>query len=550
MVSDTEKRKWERNGMKGKKSGICMLFLLAALLSACSTKEETAAGQEIIRASLFCDVEFWGYPVWEETEGTITGDITRRTGVALDVIQPTQEVDTQLRLLLLNDELPDFISVTDSVTISQLVSSGKVWKLDEFLETYKPDSHLLTDFPEDTKTELIRRDGAWYAYPSHMNSEDAREHWKTPSYMEEVVRYNDNNAIMWNRALLEQAGLQTDALGTWDEVLGAFDKIKKMQLQVDGEDVIPLLVDGKAYQDPTLKYLEGSFGAEWVDEEGHYRDILLQPQTKTALKFLNIAMREGYAEPGHLLLETGQTQQLLGSGRVLCFIGNVANTAVDFADWVSTGVILAPDGSRPVLGKNTRATTGWISTFISRDCRNPEAVASFLDYMTSGEGMAFWVYGYEGIDYRVGEDGSFYQMEVSEEHQKELGVWWMFSNTSWERSVQVISDDIRRRNEVATAYGMHPQTVLYDSSLLNFPTDLIPTESAEGRIEKEIASWKDSQIVKVVLADSEEAFEREYETLIQGLYEKGIEQLDRRRDEGYQANCREYGSHIQKVKRE
>ncbi|HBA49735.1 MAG TPA: hypothetical protein DCZ91_18455 [Lachnospiraceae bacterium] len=508
--------------MKGRKPGICALLLLTALLSACSRKEE-AGEQAVIRASLFCDVEFWGYPAWEETEGTITGDITRRTGVALDVMQPTQEADTQLRLLLLNDELPEIISVTDSVTISQLVNSGKMWKLDEFLETYKPDSHLLTDFPEDTRTELIRRDGAWYAYPSHMNSEDARKHWNVSPYQEEVVRYNDNNVIMWNLALLEQAGLQTDALGTWEEVLGALEKVKELQLQV---------------------------GAEWVDEEGHYRDILLQPQAKTALRFLNIAMREGYAEPGQLLLETRQTQQLLCSGRVLCFIGNAENTKVNFADWVSTGVILAPDGSRPVLGKNTRATTGWISTFISKSCKNPEAVASFLDYMTSGEGMALWNYGYEDTDYRVGEDGSFYKMDVSEERRKELGAWWMFYNTSWARSVQALSDDILQENEIVTAYGMHPQTVLYDSSLLNFPADLIQTGSAESRIERGIASWKDSQIVKVVLADSEENFEREYETLIQGLYEKGIEQLDRRRDEGYQANCREYGNYIQKVNRE
>lgn len=71
--------------MKGKKPGICALLLFTALLSACSSKDE-ADRQEVIRASLFCDVEFWGYPAWEETEGTITGDITRRTGVALDVI--------------------------------------------------------------------------------------------------------------------------------------------------------------------------------------------------------------------------------------------------------------------------------------------------------------------------------------------------------------------------------------------------------------------------------------------------------------------------------
>ena len=69
----------------------------------------------------------------------------------LNVIETTQDADTQLKILLLNDKLPDLISVVDSTAISQLVSSGKVWRLDEFLQKYKSDSHLLTSFPEDIR---------------------------------------------------------------------------------------------------------------------------------------------------------------------------------------------------------------------------------------------------------------------------------------------------------------------------------------------------------------------------------------------------------------
>ena len=36
-------------------------------------KRESGSEQDVIRASLFCDVEFWEYPVWDETEGTIFG---------------------------------------------------------------------------------------------------------------------------------------------------------------------------------------------------------------------------------------------------------------------------------------------------------------------------------------------------------------------------------------------------------------------------------------------------------------------------------------------
>lgn len=537
--------------MKTKRAYLWTALLLTALFTACGREENTEGEKEYAEASLFCDVDFWGYPAWKVQEGTITGDITEKTGLALDVIQPTQDMDTQLRLMLLNDELPDIISVTDSITISQLVSSGKVWRIDEFLEAYKPDSHILQDFPEDVKRELVRRDGAWYAFPSHINSADAREQWKSSPYMEEVVMYNDNNAIIWNKNLLQQAGLEEENLRTQEEVLAAFQKVKDMGLQADGEEVIVLLVDGKDYQDPTLKYLEGTFGAEWVDEEGNYRDILLQPQAKNALEFLNTCIRNGYAGANQLTMETAETQKLMQRGQVLCFIGNIANTGVKFDDWVSTGVILSSDGSRPVLGKNMRATTGWISTFIARDCENPEEIAAFLDYMTSKEGLSLWHYGREGTDYYIGEDGCYYKIETQDSAagEDELETWWMFSNTAWHRSVKAVMDEDISSNRAMTAYGMSPETVLYDASLLILPANLISSESEEGKIEKAIAEWKDSQMIKVVLAETEAAFEKEYDTLIQGLYDRGIEDLDRRRGEGYQANCLEYGSSIPKVNR-
>ena len=128
------------------------------------TTDATSFESEYASISLLCDVDFWEPPVWD-------------------------------------DKLPDLISVVDSTAISQLVSSGKVWRLDEFLQKYKSDSHLLTSFPEDIKAELIKRDGAWYAFPSHMNSEDAREKWPPTTRYEIVTKYGNNNAIIWNKKL-------------------------------------------------------------------------------------------------------------------------------------------------------------------------------------------------------------------------------------------------------------------------------------------------------------------------------------------------------------
>lgn len=343
-----------------------LLITLSAgliLLSGCGAEQNPTVTEEgedsYARASLFCDVNFWEPPSWSTEEGTITGDITEKTGLALDITVPPQNADAQLSLMLLNDDLPDIISLTNETTISQLITSGKVWDLEEFLKRYCPESHLLKSFPEDIKRELIKRDGGWYAYPSHMNSQDSRKIWKPSSkFYEDWTNYNDNNAIIWNRELLEKAGLTVEEVQTEEQVLAAWDKMKNMHLDVDGEAVIPLLVDGKGYIDPTVKFLEYTFGAERVDENGNYRDILLQPQAEHALLFLNEAIRNGYAAPEQLTYENTKIKSLMAGGNVFCFIGNVANSGIDFTKWVSSGPVLSSGGETPVLGKNLRAPTG------------------------------------------------------------------------------------------------------------------------------------------------------------------------------------------------
>ena len=70
--------------------------------------------------------------------------------------------------------------------INQLIRSGKVWALQDFFETYCPDSHLLKDFPKDRKLEYIRQYGDWYAYLSHLNTDDARKTWKERPLIMEI----------------------------------------------------------------------------------------------------------------------------------------------------------------------------------------------------------------------------------------------------------------------------------------------------------------------------------------------------------------------------
>ena len=459
---------------------VCMLMLC---ISACGKKEENyqQTTKEYAEVTFYSDVNFWKPPVWDTTEGTITGDISKKTGLKLDIQIPTQEADTRLKLMLYDDELPDIISIMDMTTRQQLVSSGKVWDLDEFFEKYKPDSHILKAFPQDIKQEIIKRDGAWYMYPSHLNSEDTREIWKPSSkFWEDLVEYNDNNAIIWNKKLLEELDLEAADLQTEEQVLAAFEKAKNV-------GKIPLLLDGKAYQDPSLKYLLETFGAERVNENGDYQDVMLQPQAKDALKFIQTAVCKGYIDSESLTLENTQVKEWVDSGNVLCFIGNIANTNANKEEWISTGAILSSSGSTPVWGKSLRVSTGWMQTFIAKDCKHPEKIAEWIDYMTCDEGMMFWYFGYEGEDYTIDEKGVVHRTQKGKEKKEAysrtgMTAWWSFVNTAWERNKETGEEE--QYGELQIAYGKHEAVVQYDDSLLIFSADLFAAGSKEAAMEQ------------------------------------------------------------------
>ncbi len=508
--------------------------------------------QDYADISWYSDIDVWKPPVWDTTEGTITGDISKKLGVQIELEIPDKNADNQLKWMLINDELPDVISVVDETTENQLATSGKVWRIDEFFEKYKPDSHFLKTYPEDIKQVAVKRNGGWYAIASHIISEDACKEWKpSEQYWIDRRLYGDNSEIIWNRKLLDQLGISIEEVHTEEGIYAALEKAKKADITVNGEAVIPFLLDGKDYYETAFRLLMESFGAEYINDKSEYTDCVLQPETKDALKFLNTIYLNGYMNASDFTLESAQVKELCNSGRVLCFVGNIADLAATEDEWASAGAVLSSSGKHPVHGKNNAATAGWIKTFISKDCKNPEKVAEWIDYMTSDEGMQFWFFGYEGSDYTVGEDGLIYRTKQGVQAEVDysetgVGAWWPFSNTAWARSVMT-GDDEKKYGNLQNAYGKDTNTIQYNSALLGFPKDIFPAGTHELQMEQDIDAWKKEQVLAVILAKDEETFESEYKKLIDGLYERGIRQIDSIKNRAYQNNCKEAGESLVKI---
>ncbi|MHA7965455.1 extracellular solute-binding protein [Paenibacillus sp. CAU 1782] len=559
----------------------CFIFLMAValVLAGCSSSgnsegenasgnknSEAAAGSDDgspVMLSWFSDVSGWNPPSpWSLDSKTVEGVITEKTGVSFQFDIPAQDGGTKLSLMLVsNKDLPDIMTITDDTLMKKLIDAGKVWDLDEFLKQYSSDSHLLNgSFPEDIKTALIERDGGWYAFPSHMDSLDAREIYPPSSdFYADAANFRDNGSIMFNEQIMEQAGITVDDLKTEAGVLAAMEKVKG--LKVNGVPVTPLRIDGKNYNSitignpghggTTLGVLQRMFGAMAVDKDGNYRDIILADESKDAIAFLFKAANAGYFDPSQMT--TDDSKESIKSGAVFAFIGNSANTG--FADedspstWVTPGPVISNKGATPVHGKSLKAGTGWMNTVIAKTAKNPERIAKFLNYMTSDEGLLLNYYGFEGEGYTLDANGLAIQTKADAEQAAEfskIGVFafWPFHNIAWHDHATVAPTDIRGVDsimamQVQTTLGKESQ--LYDLSPLAMPSNFIEAGSSLDNAKLEIKAYLESQISKMVLAKDEAAFNQLYDDMIAQVKKMGIDDINAKINEQFHKQEEVYG---------
>lgn len=530
-----------------------------------SVKNEMQSNSQLQTSSKvvwFSTVDFWNPPkAWSTDPKTVAGAITEKTGLTFEFNIPAQNGATKLNLMLVSKEdLPDVMTLTDPVLVGKLIETGKVWDLEEFLKQYDPESHILKDFPSDVKEVIEARDGGFYAYPSHINSPDAREVYQlTDQYYRDLLTFGYNQGIIVNQNILEEAGLMLDDLGTEAGLLAAYQKVKELNLEIAGAPIIPLLVDGKAYQDySTLSFLQDTFGAMPIDKQGNYRDVILAPETKHALEFLYKARQGDYFDPAQLTVDNATVKTEIASGRVFTFIGNMANSAYYNNDyWTSSGAILSDNGTIPVLGKSFLPDGGWMKTFISKSTKEPEKLAKWLSFMTSKEGMLLHSFGFEGVDYIIDDQGLVVKTKQGIENATDYmntGVFafWPFHHNAFLWSVAAGPTEETDKSAItvfraSTAYSQTTGIQIYNTAPLIIPSDLFPIDSDLANDEMQIKAYKESQIAIIIMAKNDAEFNENYEEMIVQLKKLGIDEIDQEKDNYFKGKLKGYGIEVNGV---
>ncbi len=507
----------------------------------------------------FSDVSGWGPATanWSVDESPATVYIEENLGLSLNIEQPPTDASTKLGLMLASGELPDVMSITDSDMYKQLVEADKVWDMQTFLETYDPDSHLLKDFPADIRQALTDVYGDWYSYPSHMESKNNREVFPPDDQIwVDVVEKGSNGCIMFNKEIIDAVGITPEDVQTEEGFLAACEKVKASGHQVDGQSVLPVVLQCNLWINTSLDgIVSNTFGVLPVDDEGNYRHSELNPLYKNALKFLNTLIQKEYLDVNTLTIDETALKTYLDAKRVFCWIGNQAQQDKTNMPWVSYGPILASNGAKPVIGLNGEAGTGWIQTLVSKDCKNPEKIAKLLSWASSREGLLVNYYGEEGTDYTIDDKGIVTRTEegtkrLDEEYDNNV-LMWPFANTSFERHTEPVPDPASNRGvEVALmpAFGKNENTYIYNTAVLDFRNNTVIEPSSDLGIKlSQVDSYLEAQKAKIVTASSDAEFEKEYQNMLDTLESYSIADIDAEYDKIYKEYCEKKGTSIENV---
>ncbi|WP_309121607.1 hypothetical protein [Paenibacillus sp.] len=528
-------------------------------------KTETPGAGETSAAPVdlnwFATAGFWNPPQWTTEPGTVMGEQTKKTGLTFTFNIPAQDADTKLNLMMVSssDAFPDVISTLGPDMGKKLVESGKIWELEEFLTKYDPESHLLKDFPADVKEQMVKHYGGWYAIGSHMVSDEARKLYPPSSeYYADVAKYSENKGVLVNANILKEAGLELSDLRTEDGVLAALQKVKDMNLTVNGQSVIPLQIHGKNYHGETLQFLQRSFGAMPIDKDGKFRNIYMSPENKHAIQFLFKAAQGGYFDAGQMTIDDAAIEANFLAERVFMFIGNTARGKFDSLDyWVSPGAILSNEGTKPVFPFWSEPGRGWMQTHISKSTKEPEKLAKWLSYVTSAEGMTLSHFGIEGVHYTKDDKGLITRTDEGIQAQKDssktgVDILWQFANMAFLEHVQPAPTKREGAGgliemEAKTAFGRSPDVVRYDASVLNLPGDFFAPGGKNVQIREEIQQFYVAHVAKMVLAKDEATFNALYNEFVAKMKQLKVDELDAAHDAELQKKSKEMGVTVKGV---
>lgn len=349
---------------------------------------------------------FWGGadPGQMPEEDPIHKYIREKLGVDVEVLYTAGDANQKLNLMLASKDYPDAIALKEGDEMAAYVNSGYIVQLDDYMAKYAP--HL------KERHDALASGYSRYEKPGMWSVPGGFGYSKENPLIEPMIgiRYD-----LWKQQGYPKLETLTDL----------YEFAKKAQ------DANPTVDGRKAYAFSAwfgdwgfwayhamfrLGGVSGWFGPYDFNDNARYTWVPFSKEFIQIAKFLNRAVREGYADPEGAIQNHEQYMQKLNDGRIYVnyyggdWMDGVANRSRIAAGKPEERIIPYPwlklDGydGQPITGQYFPNGAGF-HLFITDNAKNPEEIIKRLSWLWTEEGNVLTGMGLEGVHWDYDEEG-------------------------------------------------------------------------------------------------------------------------------------------------
>ncbi|MEZ3508171.1 MAG: extracellular solute-binding protein [Lachnospiraceae bacterium] len=542
--------------MKAKKLMALMLgvTMLAVAVTGCGGQESGGAGAGSADAGAGSEGSASADgPVtltfFDKNSGSNTFDdpvalaIQEKTGVTVQVENPTGDPLEKLNLMLTGQNYPDIVLMDrGNEIVNRYIEAGALIPLNDLIDQYGP--HIKEMYGE-VMTKSVYSDGKNY-YLNNWYGVD-------PDAVAGVLMRKD----LLTEIVGEERANSNDPF-TQSEYLDILRQFKEKYPTIDGKESIAVTLDAesKNYEGT----LFGMYGMTtyYVDENNNIQHRAKDPHYQEAIGFMNTLYTEGLLDKEWVVNKKEQWTQKLSAGNVFSTFcsywdpdsanTSLASTIGEDARFYSYKVVA--DGVDPSETRYSgRSTLGWDAIGITNNCQNPEAAIKFIDFLVSEEGQYLMMWGIEGQNWDMVDGKHVPKQEIIDGFKTD------FDNTKLETGVRKWTWFIKNGNGTdGSPYDVtkYETTEITDFANASFGesdrwdtadyTGLEPAGSSpEGLKWQKVKDIYDQNFPKMVnAADHEEAI-AVYEAMLSEMEESGLSEVEAYMTGQYQERLKLWG---------
>lgn len=499
-----------------KKVKIAASLLCAAVcvLSACGSSTEnpdglTGSGEEPVTLT------FFDKNTGDAFDNDVARVIMEKTGVKIEVQQPTGNPDEKLNLMLTSGDLPDLVLMDRrSNIVDKYIAAGALVPLNDLIDQYAPN---VKEMYGDTLNKSRYEDGKNYYLNNWYGIDGAPD-----------------RAYCMRMDVLKELGYGEKAERgepfTQEEFKDILTRFRDGYTDEDGRTAIPLTCSSE-YMSGIIGCFKGMYGMKnYYEKDGELFFEVRDPRYLEMLQYVNSLYAEGLLDKEWAVNKDQIFIQKAGSGRVAATLGGVPTDANKVLlsesgdeDKQFYMFKVVADGIDP--DKTTyspRSSLGWDAIGVTVKNEHLEETMKFIDFLASEEGQYLLMWGIEGEHWDM-EDGKHVPRPETLQgfkddwsaFSKETGIrkWtWFIKNGCGSDGTPYDLVTQYERDAIAT----HALTSMANSVWDTAPYDNISPAAGtpEALAEQKIKDIIDTAVVNMIYAESPDQVEELYNEMI------------------------------------